>query len=66
MDSRDPSLLPGNRVRARGVGSNVAGRFEGRSVEAVFDGWDMTEEDRGADGTATVGDHMAKVTGFAV
>jgi DNA repair photolyase len=46
MDSRDPSLLPGHRLRARGAGSNVAGRFEGHSVEAAFDGWDMTEEER--------------------
>jgi hypothetical protein len=46
MDDRDPSLLPGTRVRARGVGSNMAGRFEGKTVEAAFDGWDMTEEAR--------------------
>ena len=46
MDPRDPSLLPGKRVRARGVGSNVAGRFEGHRVEAAFDGWDVTEEER--------------------
>ena len=46
MDDRDPSLLPGHRLRARGAGSNAAGRFEGRSVEAAFDGWDTTEEAR--------------------
>ena len=45
-DFRDPSLLPGHRLRARGAGSNVAGRFEGHTVEAAFDGWDMTEEER--------------------
>jgi DNA repair photolyase len=46
MEKRDSSVLPGSRVRARGVGSNVAGRFEGKTVEAVFDGWDMSEEER--------------------
>jgi DNA repair photolyase len=46
MDSRDPSLMPGQRLRARGAASNDAGRFEGHAREAVDDGWDIPEEER--------------------
>jgi DNA repair photolyase len=46
MPARDPSLLPGQRLRARGAASNDAGRFEGHAREAVDDGWDIPEEDR--------------------
>ena len=43
---RDPTLLPGQRLRARGVASNAAGRFEGHIRQGVDDGWDIPEEDR--------------------
>jgi DNA repair photolyase len=46
MDERDPSLLPGQRLRARGAASNAVGRFEGHAREAVDDGWDIPEEER--------------------
>ncbi len=42
----DPSLLPGQRLRARGAGSNRTGRYEGTTREAFDDGWQMLEEDR--------------------
>ena len=40
------SILPGQRLRARGADSNRAGRFEGAGREAFYDGWDIPEEDR--------------------
>ncbi|MCB6176657.1 PA0069 family radical SAM protein [Rhodobacter sp. Har01] len=46
MPATHPSLLPGQRARARGATSNAAGRYEGASREAVDDGWDLAEEDR--------------------
>lgn len=46
MTSRDPTLLPGQRLRARGVGSNASGRFESFRIEAYDDGWDLAEEER--------------------
>ncbi|MEY4871185.1 MAG: hypothetical protein RLZZ563_515 [Pseudomonadota bacterium] len=41
-----PTLMPGQRVRGRGVVSNGTGRFEPRRTEAAADGWDIPEEDR--------------------
>lgn len=41
-----PSLLPGQRLRARGADTNRAGRFETTDREAFDDGWDLPEEDR--------------------
>ncbi len=41
-----PGVLPGTGVRARGAGSNLAGRFEATSREAADDGWDRDEEVR--------------------
>lgn len=46
MSEPDPTLLPGQRPRARGAGSNAAGRFERRGAVAFDDGWDLPEEDR--------------------
>ncbi len=46
MQDKDHSLLPGQRVRARGAGSNGTGRFEPRVTVAADDGWDMVEEER--------------------
>ena len=46
MQEKDHSLLPGQRVRARGAGSNGTGRFEPRVTVAADDGWDMVEEER--------------------
>jgi DNA repair photolyase len=46
MTAPDPSLLPGQRLRARGAASNEAGRFERHAREGVDDGWDIPEEAR--------------------
>jgi DNA repair photolyase len=40
------SILPGQRLRARGAESNASGRFEATAREAFDDGWDLAEEDR--------------------
>lgn len=40
------SLLPGQRLRGRGVDTNRAGRFEATTREAVDDGWDIAEDER--------------------
>lgn len=39
-------ILPGRRLRARGAGSNLSGRFEPTTVQAVDDGWNLPEEER--------------------
>jgi DNA repair photolyase len=39
-------ILPGRRLRARGAGSNRAGRFEATTADAADDGWDLPEEQR--------------------
>lgn len=44
--TENPSILPGQRLRARGAESNRAGRFEATDREAFDDGWDMAEEER--------------------
>ncbi|NEX47801.1 PA0069 family radical SAM protein [Pseudotabrizicola algicola] len=46
MSEPDPSLMPGQRIRARGASSNHAGRFEAQGRERVEDGWDIAEEER--------------------
>jgi DNA repair photolyase len=38
------TILPTQRLRTRGAASNAPGRFEGRLVEAVDDGWDVAED----------------------
>jgi DNA repair photolyase len=45
MTSSD-SILPGQRLRGRGVDSNRAGRFEATDRVAHDDGWDIPEDDR--------------------
>jgi DNA repair photolyase len=40
------TILPGQRLRARGAGSNATGRYEATAREAFDDGWDIPEEDR--------------------
>ncbi|MGL4237636.1 PA0069 family radical SAM protein [Tabrizicola sp.] len=40
------SILPGQRIRARGADSNRAGRFEATDREAYDDGWDIPEDER--------------------
>ena len=40
------SILPGQRLRARGSDTNHAGRFEATARAAFDDGWDISEEDR--------------------
>src|SRR5436190_1087933 len=45
MDPKPTSILPGQRLRARGAGSNDTGRFEGHDRVAFDDGWDIAEED---------------------
>jgi DNA repair photolyase len=44
MEPKESSILPGQRLRARGAGSNDTGRFEGTSRVAYHDGWDIPEE----------------------
>jgi DNA repair photolyase len=44
--ARHPSLLPGQRLRARGAASNEAGRYEATRREGAEDDWDLSEEDR--------------------
>jgi DNA repair photolyase len=39
-------ILPGRRLRARGAGSNRAGRFEATTADAADDGWDIVEDER--------------------
>jgi DNA repair photolyase len=46
MDDKDETLLPGQRLRARGAASNALGRFEGHERLAVDDGWDIPHEER--------------------
>ncbi|MDO9640004.1 MAG: PA0069 family radical SAM protein [Pseudotabrizicola sp.] len=46
MSDRDPTLLPGQRLRARGAASNAVGRFEPQARVRVDDGWDIAEDDR--------------------
>ncbi len=46
MQDKDETILPGQRVRARGATSNAAGRFEARRIVAVDDGWNKAEEER--------------------
>jgi DNA repair photolyase len=40
----DPTVLPGVKLRGRGVASNAAGRFEGQTRLAVDDGWEAEAE----------------------
>ena len=46
MQTKQSSILPGQRLRARGAGSNDTGRFETASRVAFDDGWDIAEEER--------------------
>ncbi len=46
MQPKENSILLGQRLRARGAGSNDTGRFEGRSRIAHDDGWEMVEDER--------------------
>lgn len=45
-DRNNPELPPWLRARARGAGSNAAGRYERFTGTAEADGWDMAEEER--------------------
>lgn len=45
-EPKENSVLPGQRLRARGAGSNLAGRFEPSRQIAFDDGWDLPEEAR--------------------
>ncbi|WP_128513726.1 PA0069 family radical SAM protein [Tabrizicola thermarum] len=44
--TRRASLLPGQRLRARGADTNRAGRYEATDREAFDDGWDLPEDER--------------------
>ncbi|NHB77101.1 PA0069 family radical SAM protein [Rhodobacter calidifons] len=44
--SRPDSLLPGQRLRARGADTNRAGRYEATDRVAFDDGWDLPEDER--------------------
>ena len=46
MELKENSILPGQKLRARGAGSNDTGRFEGAARVAYDDGWDIPEEER--------------------
>jgi DNA repair photolyase len=46
MRDASDGVLPGQRVRARGVASNAAGRFEPTARVAADDGWDIPEDER--------------------
>ena len=46
MQPKENSILPGQRLRARGAGSNDAGRFEGTQRVAFDDGWEIAEDER--------------------
>ena len=45
MEPKETSILPGQRLRARGAASNDTGRFEGMARVAYDDGWEMVEEE---------------------
>jgi len=44
-DPKETSILPGQRLRARGAGSNDTGRFEGTARVAYDDGWDIAHDE---------------------
>ncbi len=46
MNSNEKTLLPGQRLRARGAASNASGRFEGTARVSFDDGWDIPEDER--------------------
>ena len=46
MQPHHETLKQGQRLRARGVASNISGRFEAEARVAVDDGWDLPETDR--------------------
>ena len=46
MDIREETIGPGQRLRARGVASNAAGRFEAAARAVFDDGWEMEETER--------------------
>ena len=46
MHEKPGSLLPGQRLRARGAVSNASGRFEREAREGFADDWDIPEDDR--------------------
>ncbi len=46
MQPKENSILPGQRLRARGAASNDSGRFEGQARVGFDDGWDIAEEER--------------------
>ncbi len=46
MDRKACTLLPGQRLRARGADSNTSDRFERETREGFADDWDISEDDR--------------------
>ncbi len=46
MVDEKTSVMPGQRVRARGALDNATGRFEAQTRVASDDGWDIAEDDR--------------------
>ena len=46
MEPKENSILPGQKLRARGASSNDTGRFEGTARVAYDDGWDIPEDER--------------------
>jgi DNA repair photolyase len=45
MSEPDPTILPGQRLRARGAASNATGRFEPHGRLRADDGWEIAEDD---------------------
>jgi DNA repair photolyase len=46
VENRHDTLPPHLRLRARGVASNVTGRFEAEARVAFDDGWDIAEDEK--------------------
>lgn len=44
MSEPDPTVPPGQRLRARGAASNTVGRFEAQTRARMDDGWDIAED----------------------
>ncbi|QDY70254.1 PA0069 family radical SAM protein [Qingshengfaniella alkalisoli] len=44
MESDDRNISPGTKLRGRGAGSNLVGRYERHAREAMDDGWDIPHD----------------------
>ncbi|MCW1920111.1 PA0069 family radical SAM protein [Rhodobacter sp. KR11] len=46
METKAATILPGQKLRARGAASNAVGRYEGALRLAYDDGWDIPHDER--------------------